>query len=92
MCRVICCVAGRGACYDQWVLLAKLCLPLPCFILSITVLLIFVLTKTWELPKSRINKYMWYVHQMEYCAVTTITVHNSPLDRKEIKLVNLKVN
>ena len=31
MCRVISCVVGRGVCYDQCILLAKL--PLSCFIL-----------------------------------------------------------
>ena len=29
MCRVTSCVAGRGFCYDQCILLAKLCKPLP---------------------------------------------------------------
>ena len=33
MCRVFSCVAGRGDCYDQCVLLAKLYYLLPCFIL-----------------------------------------------------------
>ena len=33
MCRVFSCVVGRGCCYDQCVLLAKLCYPLTCFIL-----------------------------------------------------------
>ena len=33
MCRVFSCVFGRGCCYDQRVLLAKLYQPLPCFIL-----------------------------------------------------------
>ena len=33
MCRVLSCVVRKGVCYDQCTLLAKLCLPLPCFIL-----------------------------------------------------------
>ena len=33
ICRVISCVVGRGCLPDQCILLAKLCLPLSCFIL-----------------------------------------------------------
>ena len=33
MCRVFYCVVERGVCYDQCILLAKLCYPLSCFIL-----------------------------------------------------------
>ena len=33
MCRVFSCVFGRGVCYDQCILLAKLYYSLPCFIL-----------------------------------------------------------
>jgi len=33
MCRLFFCVVRRGFCYDQCILLAKFCQPLPCFIL-----------------------------------------------------------